>query len=147
MSRDQTREYDSFYLELVEDRKAVAQSYGILPIQHQIIPAIGKCWYDCRDVCNPCFTISNGGPLIMSMAKEAQTKLAELEKEDAPIAEQLEQAGQFAGIEWLDFLQTAIATPGEARTGNFHGREEWVLRWLLKKLAEGAGADGGEVSE
>ncbi|OBT82804.1 hypothetical protein VE02_09169 [Pseudogymnoascus sp. 03VT05] len=70
----------------------------------------------------------------MSMAKEAQTKLAELEKEDAPIAEQLEQAGQFAGIEWLDFLQTAITTPGEARTGNFHGREEWVLRWLLKKL-------------
>ena len=67
-------------------------------------------------------------------AKEAQTKLAELEKEDAPIAEQLEQAGQFAGIEWLDFLQTAITTPGEARTGNFHGREEWVLRWLLKKL-------------
>ncbi|KFY03585.1 hypothetical protein O988_01385, partial [Pseudogymnoascus sp. VKM F-3808] len=70
----------------------------------------------------------------MSMAKEAQTKLAELEKEDAPIAEQLEQAGQFAGIEWLDFLQTAITTPGEVRTGNFHGREEWVLRWLLKKL-------------
>ncbi|OBT70439.1 hypothetical protein VE03_00032 [Pseudogymnoascus sp. 23342-1-I1] len=71
------------------------------------------------------------------MAKEAQTKLLELEKEDAPIAEQLEQAGQFAGIEWLDFLQTAIATaPGEeVRTGgNFHGREEWVLRWLLKKL-------------
>ncbi|KFY56423.1 hypothetical protein V496_06704, partial [Pseudogymnoascus sp. VKM F-4515 (FW-2607)] len=49
----------------------------------------------------------------MTMAKEAQTKLAELEKEDAPIAEQLEQAGQFAGIEWLDFLQTAITTPGE----------------------------------
>ncbi|KFY90495.1 hypothetical protein V500_05159 [Pseudogymnoascus sp. VKM F-4518 (FW-2643)] len=70
----------------------------------------------------------------MTMAKEAQTKLAELEKADAPIAEQLEQAGQFAGIEWLDFLQTAIATPGEVRTGNFHGREEWVLRWLLKKL-------------
>ncbi|KFY30477.1 hypothetical protein V494_08148, partial [Pseudogymnoascus sp. VKM F-4513 (FW-928)] len=70
----------------------------------------------------------------MTMAKEAQTRLAELEKEDAPIAEQLEQAGQFAGIEWLDFLQTAIASPGEVRAGNFHGREEWVLRWLLKKL-------------
>ncbi|OBT50069.1 hypothetical protein VE04_09989, partial [Pseudogymnoascus sp. 24MN13] len=59
----------------------------------------------------------------MSMAKEAQTKLAELEKEDAPIAEQARAGGP-----------TAITTPGEARTGNFHGREEWVLRWLLKKL-------------
>lgn len=60
----------------------------------------------------------------------------ELEKADAPINEQLERAGQFAGIEWLDFLQTAIPTPDTEvqQFGNFYGREEWVLRWLLKKL-------------
>lgn len=69
-------------------------------------------------------------------AKVAQEKLTELEKADAPINEQLEQAGQFAGIEWLDFLQTAIPTPDAQQqpASNFHGREEWVLRWLLKKL-------------
>lgn len=71
-------------------------------------------------------------------AKVAQEKLVELEKAGAPIDDQLEQAGLFAGIEWLDFLQTAVPTPtnetGVKVTNNFHGREEWALRWLIKKL-------------
>ena len=71
-------------------------------------------------------------------AKLAQEKLLELEKAGAPIDEQLEQAGLFAGVEWLDLLQTAIPVPendANARnTSNFHGREEWALKWLVKKL-------------
>lgn len=71
-------------------------------------------------------------------AKLSQDKLLELEKAGAPIDEQLEQAGLFAGVEWLDLLQTAIPTAeneADARpTSNFHGREEWVLKWLVKKL-------------
>lgn len=68
----------------------------------------------------------------------AQEKLLELETAGAPIDEQLEQAGLFAGVEWLDLLQTAIQVPeNEADAGttsNFHGREEWALKWLVKKL-------------
>lgn len=71
-------------------------------------------------------------------AKLSQDKLSELEKAGAPIDEQLEQAGLFAGVEWLDLLQIAIPIPEnetDARTtSNFHGREEWALKWLIKKL-------------
>ena len=65
-------------------------------------------------------------------------KLLQLEKACAPVEDQLEQAGLFAGIEWLDLLQTAFPTPddeaGAKITNNFHGREEWALKWLVKKL-------------
>lgn len=69
--------------------------------------------------------------------------MAELEKASAPLQDQLLEAAKFVGIE-IQNLQithdlTAIRSPGP----NFHAREEWVLRWLLKKF-QVVGDDGKE---
>jgi len=67
-----------------------------------------------------------------SRSRAAQEQLTELEKAAAPFGEQLIEAAKFVDVD----LNTA-GRQGEKRKGNgavYHGREEWLLRWLLKKL-------------
>jgi nucleolar pre-ribosomal-associated protein 2 len=81
----------------------------------------------------------------MSQAREAQESLAFLEKSNAPIVRQVEHAALFAGISPSSLksltpaaegsgILNAVALAGE----DHHGRREWSLRWLLKKLQEEA---------
>lgn len=66
-----------------------------------------------------------------------QETLAELEKCSAPFEEQLVEAAKFIGED----LNT-IGGPADEiydrrmqlKPGAYHGREEWLLKWLLKKL-------------
>ncbi|EDN95368.1 hypothetical protein SS1G_11245 [Sclerotinia sclerotiorum 1980 UF-70] len=76
-----------------------------------------------------------------SKSRIAQEKLAGLEKTSAPFEEQIREAGKFVDID-LDKVATALdyqkheekAFKQKCAAGSFHGREEWLLRWLLKKL-------------
>ncbi|QSZ29781.1 hypothetical protein DSL72_004298 [Monilinia vaccinii-corymbosi] len=76
-----------------------------------------------------------------SQSRIAQEKLAGLEKASAPFEEQIREAGKFVDID-LDKVATVLdyqkyeekAFQKKCATGSFHGREEWLLRWLLKKL-------------
>jgi nucleolar pre-ribosomal-associated protein 2 len=81
----------------------------------------------------------------MSQAREAQESLGILEKSNAPIVQQVEQAALFAGISLSslksltpaaegDSIPNAAALAGE----DHHGRREWSLRWLLKKMQDEA---------
>ncbi|KAF5874717.1 putative urb2 npa2 family protein [Botrytis fragariae] len=76
-----------------------------------------------------------------SKSRIAQEKLAGLEKASAPFEEQIREAGNFVDID-LDKVATVLdhqkheekAFKKKCAAGSFHGREEWLLRWLLKKL-------------
>ncbi|KAF7956452.1 hypothetical protein EAE96_003793 [Botrytis aclada] len=76
-----------------------------------------------------------------SKSRIAQEKLAGLEKASAPFEEQIREAGKFVNID-LDKVDTVLdhqkyeekAFKKKCAAGSFHGREEWLLRWLLKKL-------------
>ncbi|RAL60971.1 hypothetical protein DID88_010067 [Monilinia fructigena] len=76
-----------------------------------------------------------------SQSRIAQEKLAGLEKASAPFEEQIREAGKFVDID-LDKVATVLdyqkfeekAFKKKCAAGSFHGREEWLLRWLLKKL-------------
>ncbi|ESZ92199.1 hypothetical protein SBOR_7408 [Sclerotinia borealis F-4128] len=76
-----------------------------------------------------------------SQSRIAQEKLAGLEKASAPFEEQIREAGKFVDID-LDKVATVLdyqkheekIFKKKCAAGSFHGREEWLLRWLLKKL-------------
>jgi nucleolar pre-ribosomal-associated protein 2 len=74
--------------------------------------------------------------LQASKSRAAQEKLAELEKGSAPFADQLVEAGKFIGAD-LDYIGRSGIETDDSEKQNaaaFHGKEEWLLRWLLKKL-------------
>ena len=53
------------------------------------------------------------------------------------------EAAKFVGIEIQDIQKSDALISARYTGSNFHAREEWVLRWLLKKL-QAAGDDGKE---
>jgi len=55
-----------------------------------------------------------------------------LERASAPFGDQLEEAAIFIGVK-LDIVGRA-AVEKVGKKDIYHGREEWLLRWLLKKL-------------
>jgi nucleolar pre-ribosomal-associated protein 2 len=72
-----------------------------------------------------------------SQSHAMQKQLVELEKASAPFGEQLLEAANFVGVKLDTVGRDAKADEGEERKGKaavYHAREEWLLRWLLKKL-------------
>jgi nucleolar pre-ribosomal-associated protein 2 len=68
-----------------------------------------------------------------SKSKIAQERLASLEKASAPFEDQLIEGAKFIGVD----LETVRRTSFDSDTSRaYHGREEWLLRWILKKLAD-----------
>lgn len=65
--------------------------------------------------------------------------LTELEKNSAPFKDQLFEAAKFVGLDLEDgdgsFVQNLKSADG-SKPAIYHGREEWLLRWLLKKLQD-----------
>lgn len=74
-------------------------------------------------------------------ARGAQEKLGELEKASAPFHEQILEAARFLSVDIGRITNYSGIGENDRGSGKLHGREEWVLRWLLKKL-QAAGADG-----
>jgi nucleolar pre-ribosomal-associated protein 2 len=71
----------------------------------------------------------------------AQERLIELEKVDAPIIEQIQQASLFAEVSFskIPTYYTPVESLGAIKTPSqvsSHGRQEYCLRWLLKKLQD-----------
>jgi len=63
--------------------------------------------------------------------------LAELEKGSAPFEDQLVEAAKFIGEDLNTIGRIADEIHDRRQlltTGAYHGREEWLLKWLLKKL-------------
>lgn len=61
----------------------------------------------------------------------------ELEKGSAPFGDQLSEAWKFIGIDPEHVGRSRAEGNGsdkESQGSSTHGREEWLLRWLLKKL-------------
>ncbi|TVY34122.1 Nucleolar pre-ribosomal-associated protein [Lachnellula occidentalis] len=74
---------------------------------------------------------------MASQSHAAQEQLAKLEKASAPFGEQLLEAAKFIGVSIETVGRGARIEEGEEKKGKaavYHGREEWLLRWLLKKL-------------
>jgi nucleolar pre-ribosomal-associated protein 2 len=72
-----------------------------------------------------------------SQSRLAQEKLAELEKGSAPFEDQLHEAAKFIGIDLEDISRSISGVfdlKEEPDASTYHGREEWLLIWLLKKL-------------
>ena len=72
--------------------------------------------------------------LQASQSRVAQEALTGLEKRSAPFEEQLSEAWKFIGLSagsTFDFKEEISKIYEEYK---YHGREEWLLRWLLKKL-------------
>jgi len=69
-----------------------------------------------------------------STSRLAQEKLAELEKASAPFHDQLAEAAKFIGVDLEALGRVTNGDFEERPEGLSHGREEWLLRWLLKKL-------------
>ncbi|KAH7336464.1 Urb2/Npa2 family-domain-containing protein [Rhexocercosporidium sp. MPI-PUGE-AT-0058] len=74
---------------------------------------------------------------MTSKSRAAQEQLALLEKQAAPFEDQLVEAAKFIGLG----LHTVCESAGDGIDGEegecailYHGREEWLLRWLLKRL-------------
>jgi nucleolar pre-ribosomal-associated protein 2 len=79
--------------------------------------------------------------ITISQAPMAQERLLELERTGAPIIDQIQQAWLFAGIPTTETsTHYAAAKSVEAiktwPAERFHGRQEYVLRWLMKKLQD-----------
>ncbi|PVH78171.1 hypothetical protein DL98DRAFT_590499 [Cadophora sp. DSE1049] len=75
--------------------------------------------------------------IMTSKSRAAQEQLALLEKQAAPFEDQLVEAAKFIGLGLDTICQSAEdGTVGKERERAvlFHGREEWLLRWLLKRL-------------
>ena len=66
----------------------------------------------------------------MSKSKKAQEKLVKLEKASASFEEHLEEAYKFVGVRIKDVDQPFTKVKKSAS----FGREEWLSRWLLKRL-------------
>jgi nucleolar pre-ribosomal-associated protein 2 len=75
--------------------------------------------------------------LQASRSRAAQEKLAELEKDSAPFDDQLVEAAKFIGFELEDIGRSIVPVSesgGKSKSVLYYGREEWLLRWLLKRL-------------
>ncbi|KAK2629876.1 hypothetical protein QTJ16_000696 [Diplocarpon rosae] len=74
---------------------------------------------------------------MMSKSRAAQERLALLEKKAAPFEDQLVEAAKFVEI-GLDAVQKSVDHISEGDCGQksaiYHGKEQWSLRWLLKRL-------------
>ncbi|KAK6585951.1 hypothetical protein PZA11_001008 [Diplocarpon coronariae] len=74
---------------------------------------------------------------MTSKSRAAQEQLALLEKKAAPFEDQLVEAAKFIGI-GLDAVKKpaddTLGRPDGQKFATYHGREEWSLRWLLKRL-------------
>jgi nucleolar pre-ribosomal-associated protein 2 len=98
--------------------------------------------------------MANMANICSPQARNAQERLSQLEKDAAPISQQVKQAALFADVaisllsiplfsapfENLDLVDSKHAnqgTPDGHKHAGPHGRQEWVLRWALKKLAAG----------
>lgn len=72
-----------------------------------------------------------------SKSRAAQQALSELEKSSAQFEDQLVEAAKFIGSE-LDAVSTSASRQNERKdlkkVPTSHGKEEWLLKWLLKKL-------------
>ncbi|KAF4636308.1 hypothetical protein G7Y89_g1788 [Cudoniella acicularis] len=82
---------------------------------------------------------------MASQSRAAQEHLVELEKASAPFAEQLVEAAQFIGVDLDTICKSSSNSEQECtgieeekklkrKTAVYHGREEWLFKWLLKKL-------------
>ncbi len=72
-----------------------------------------------------------------------------MEKQAAPFDEQLVEAAKFVGLGLNDIRRISdddIARDGQRNVVLYHGREEWLLRWLLKKL-QGPGDEVPRLGE
>jgi nucleolar pre-ribosomal-associated protein 2 len=75
--------------------------------------------------------------LQASNSRTAQEKLSALGKANAPFEHQLHEAMKFIGIEICQLgigLEHATHKSERLKEVVYHGREEWLLRWLLKKM-------------
>ncbi|KIN03707.1 hypothetical protein OIDMADRAFT_158460 [Oidiodendron maius Zn] len=74
---------------------------------------------------------------MASKSRAAQEKLAQLEKDSAPFEDQLVEAVKFVGTD-VDYIgrysAEGFVSEKQSNAGTSHGREEWLLRWLLKRL-------------
>ncbi|KAL3428237.1 Urb2/Npa2 family protein [Phlyctema vagabunda] len=74
---------------------------------------------------------------MASQSRAAQERLVQLEKDSAPFNDQLAEAAKFVG-EDIDHVGRDSSSEeylsGTAKVALLHGREEWLLRWLVKKL-------------
>jgi len=72
-----------------------------------------------------------------SKSRAAQEQLTELEKLSAPFEEQLEEAAKFIGVD-ADTISASskngVQIKEQGKDGVYYGREEWLLKWLLKRL-------------
>ncbi|KAK0110723.1 hypothetical protein ONS96_002322 [Cadophora gregata f. sp. sojae] len=75
---------------------------------------------------------------MTSKSRAAQEQLALLEKQAAPFEDQLVEAAKFIGLGLDTVCQSSKAGSSggeeEERVVSYYGREEWLLRWLLKRL-------------
>ncbi|KAG4431343.1 hypothetical protein IFR05_013175 [Cadophora sp. M221] len=74
---------------------------------------------------------------MTSKSRAAQEQLALLEKQAAPFEDQLVEAAKFIGLGLDRVCESAEAGSTGTEAGRavlYHGREEWLLRWLLKRL-------------
>jgi len=61
----------------------------------------------------------------------------ELEKGFAPFEDQLVEAAKFVAVDIQELGRSGIGENGsenKSKISELYGREEWLLRWLLKKL-------------
>jgi nucleolar pre-ribosomal-associated protein 2 len=75
--------------------------------------------------------------LQASNSRAAQEQLSALEKASAPFEDQLYEAAKFIGIEISQLgvsLDYSSHRSERSKATVHHGREEWLLRWLLKKM-------------
>ena len=79
-----------------------------------------------------------------SKSRAAQERLAELEKLSAPFEEQLEEAAKFVGVDLsaiCRYMQGEAEAAEKPSTAVYHGREEWLIKWLLKRLQASGDAE------
>ncbi|TAQ83921.1 hypothetical protein B7494_g7755 [Chlorociboria aeruginascens] len=89
-----------------------------------------RYFFDPRD-----FDFETEGGSMTSKSRIAQERLTELENASAPFEDQLVEAAKFIGVD----LSSIGRFPDGGNNGDVkgtasHGREAWLLRWLLKKL-------------
>jgi len=73
----------------------------------------------------------------VSKSRAAQEKLVQLEKGSAPFEDQLVEAANFIGIHVKSIGRNGLdkeTLKGQSMPLLFCGKEEWLLKWLLKKL-------------
>jgi nucleolar pre-ribosomal-associated protein 2 len=73
----------------------------------------------------------------VSESRNAQEALQVLEKQNAPFEEQIIQATRFIGTD-IKEINKFIENTGKGSKWHvpiYYAKEEWLLRWLLKRLS------------